>query len=367
MGLTLIGLITAAFLIYAIKWIKHRIEYAVSDAVFVKAQEMPTLSFQVAGKVIEVYKDMGDWVEKGEVLARIEPEDYKLQLEMIESKINSLRAQREALRIQLDRVSKEVRLSLESATLTSEETLKKEEYLRAQMGELEVQIELLRKDRERLKDLLDKGLIPKRKYEEVETNYLALLERKKALQKSVEELRLAYEKSLVGVSMARASLSKVKELENQLRVLEEEIAALEKQKESALRDLEKTTLKAPFSGYIAKRFINVGDVIRAGQPAFSLINTDTLYVEVLLEETKLRGIKKGNKAYVRLDAYPDVVLEGRVQEISPVSAATFALAPRDVSAGEFTKVVQRIPIKIELKDKRLLRVGMGGRVEIKRE
>ncbi len=369
-GLSLIGLITLVFLIYAVKWIKHRMDYAVSDAVFVKAEEMATLSFQVGGKVVEIYKDMGDWVEKGEVLARIEPEDYQLQVEMINAKINSLKAQKEALQVQLSRVSKEVRLNLENSTLTSREILKKEEALRAQMDELEIQIELLKKDRERLKELLNKGLIPKRRYEEVDTNYLALLERKKAIQKNIEELRLAYERSLVGVSMAKASLSKIEELEKQIGVLEEEIMALEKQKESALRNLKHTNLEAPFSGYLAKRFINVGDVVRAGQPAFSLINPETLYVEVLLEETKLKGIKKGSKAYVRFDSYPNKVFEGEVQEISPASAATFALAPRDISAGEFTKVVQRIPVKIKLKEteaKNLLRVGMGGRVEIKRE
>ncbi|WP_029552166.1 HlyD family efflux transporter periplasmic adaptor subunit [Thermocrinis jamiesonii] len=368
-GLILIGLISFVFLVYAVKWIKHRMDYAVSDAVFVKAEQMATLSFQVSGKVVEINKDLGDWVEKGEVLAKIEPEDYRLQVDALESKINSLRAQKEALQAQINRMSKELRLNLENSVLASQELLKKEEALLAQMGDLEAQIELLRKDRERLKDLLDKGLISKRRYEEVDTNYLAMLERKKALQKSIEELRLAYKRSLVGVDMAKVSLSRIAELEKQVEALKHEIMALEKQKENALRNLEYTHLEAPFSGYIAKRFINVGDVVRAGQPAFSLINPETLYVEVLLEETKLKGIKKGNKAYVRLDAYPDIVFEGEVQEISPASAATFALAPRDVSAGEFTKVVQRIPVKIKLKDKDkdMLRVGMGGRVEIKRE
>jgi membrane fusion protein (multidrug efflux system) len=91
-------------------------------------------------------------------------------------------------------------------------------------------------------------------------------------------------------------------------------------------------------------------------------------VEVLLEESKLKGVQKGCKAYVRLDAYPNKVFEGVVEEISPASAATFALVPRDVSAGEFTKVVQRIPVKIRLTkgDMSLLRVGMGGEVEIRR-
>ena len=369
LGYALLILISLVFVFYAVRWIKHRMDYAVSDAVFVKAEEMATLSFQVPGRVIKIYKDMGDEVKAGEVLAQIEPEDYKLQVQVLEERINSLLAQREALKVQLSRTSKELSLNLESAYLTSQELLKREEALKNQKAELELQVELLRKDRERFKELLDKGLISQRKYEEIDTNYSALLERKRALEKSIEELKVAYSKSQRGIDNAKVSLSRVQELQKQLEVLEREISSLQKQKEIALRNLEYTNLVAPFDGYVAKRFINVGDTVKQGQPAFSLLNPKSLYVEVLLEETKLKGVKKGNKAFVILDAYPDKVLEGEVQEISPASAATFALAPRDVSAGEFTKVVQRIPVKIKIKDedKSLLRVGMGGRVEIKRE
>ncbi|WP_448587875.1 HlyD family efflux transporter periplasmic adaptor subunit [Thermocrinis sp.] len=368
-GLALLTLISLTFLFYSVRWIKHRMDYAVSNAVFVKAEQMATLSFEVSGRVVKLYKDMGDWVQEGEVLAQVEPEDYRLQVEALEAKIESLKAQKESLELQLRRVSKEVNLGVESSTLTSQEILRKEESLRSQIRELELQVELLRKDRERLKALVEDGLIPQRRYEEVETNYLSLLERKKALQKSLEELRLAYNRSLVGVGLAKVSASRIEELRKQLQVLDAEITALERQKESALRNLKNTNLRSPFSGYVAKRFVSLGDTVRAGQPVFSLVDPESFYVEVLLEETKLRGVKKGSKAYVRLDAYPELVLEGEVEEISPASAATFALAPRDVSAGEFTKVVQRIPVKIKLKDqdKKLLRVGMGGSVEIKRE
>ena len=70
-----------------------------------------------------------------------------------------------------------------------------------------------------------------------------------------------------------------------------------------------------------------------------------------------------------LDAYPDKEFTGVVREVMPASAATFALVPRDISAGEFTKVAQRIPVRIEITggDRSLLRVGLGGEVEIKRQ
>ena len=368
-GVALLVLMSLLFVAYAVRWVKHRMEYAVSDAVFVKADQMATLSFQVSGKVVKISKEVGDFVKAGEVLAEIEPEDYKLQVEALEEKISSLRAQRSALQLEISRVSKELGLGVESSSLAFEELAKREETLLSQKREVEAQLELLKRDRERFKGLLDKGLIPQRRYEEIDTNYSVMLERKTALEKSIEELQTAKRRAMVGVSTARTSLGRVQELQKQLEVLDGELSALERQRELAQRNLEYTKLTAPFDGIVAKRFISVGDLVRPGQPAFSVMNLDSLYVEVLLEETKLKGVQKGSKAYVRLDAYPGLVLEGEVEEISPASAATFALAPRDVSAGEFTKVVQRIPVKIKLKneDKKLLRVGMGGRVEIKRQ
>ncbi len=91
-------------------------------------------------------------------------------------------------------------------------------------------------------------------------------------------------------------------------------------------------------------------------------------MEALLEEDKLKGVKVGNKVIFRPDAFKNAEFVGKVIEISPASAATFALVPRDVSAGEFTKVVQRIPVKIELIEGpiELLRVGIGGSVKIER-
>ncbi|MEJ2689793.1 MAG: HlyD family secretion protein, partial [Deltaproteobacteria bacterium] len=88
-----------------------------------------------------------------------------------------------------------------------------------------------------------------------------------------------------------------------------------------------------------------------------------------LEENKLSGVKAGSSVVLRVDAYPDKKFNGEVTEVMPASAATFALVPRDISAGEFTKVAQRIPVRIAITsgDLSLLRVGLGGEVEIKRQ
>ncbi len=369
-----VGVITLILLILifgflSYRWIKHRMEYAISDAVFVKAENMSNVAFEVSGKVVEIYKDMGDFVRKGEALAKLESIDYQLALKGLEKDSESLRSQIKALEIQKEKLSQQIDYRIQIAENSIRELREREKALKSQRDELKIQLEQVERDRERLKNLLNEGLIPKQKYEEVDTKYKSLLAKLQGIEASIREINLALLRLEKEYMIAKAERLSIEELEGKIKALKDQLKAIESKIEKADLDLKRTILYSPFDGLVAKRFVNVGDFVMAGQPAFSLIEKDSFYVEVLLEETKLKGIREGSKAYIRLDAYPRVVFEGIVKEISPASAATFALVPRDVSAGEFTKVVQRIPIKIKITkgDMSLLRVGMGGRVEIKRE
>ncbi|MCS7284253.1 MAG: HlyD family secretion protein [Hydrogenobacter thermophilus] len=368
-GLTIVISLMIVFSVIAFRWIKHRMEYAVTDAVFVKADQLSNVGFQkVSGRVIKLYKDLGDEVKKSEVIAEIDPTDYQLNLQNIRAKIESLEAQKEQLLTQLTRVSQELSVNYSMSDISAKEVKKREQALEKQLSQVQAQLELAQKDRERYKNLLERGVIPRRTFEEADTRYKVLKDQEESLLKSLEELRLSYKKSLENVSLSRIAFLKQKELKAQVEALEKEIESLKKQEELAQNYLSNTKLTAPFDGVVAKRYVSVGDVVSPGSPVYAIVKPDSMYVEVLLEESKLRGVQKGCKAYVRLDAYPNKVFEGVVEEISPASAATFALVPRDISAGEFTKVVQRIPVKIRIikGDTSLLRVGMGGEVEIKR-
>ena len=369
-GIGIVLLLIVIFAVLAYRWIKHRMEYAITDAVFVKADELSNVGFQkVSGKVIKLYKNMGDRVSKGEVIAQIDPTDYELNLQNIQAKIESLKAQKEQLEIQLKRVSEELVANYSISALSAGEVEKKRQSIESQLAQVQAQLELAKRDRDRYKNLLEKGVIPKRTYEDADTRYSVLKDQAESIRRSLEELNLSYKKSLEGMRLSRISFLKEKELRAQIEALDKEIESLKKQEELLKNYLENTKLTAPFDGIVAKKYVSVGDVVSPGMPVYAIVKPDSMYVEVLLEESKLKGVEKGCKAYIRLDAYPDKVFEGVVEEISPASAATFALVPRDVSAGEFTKVVQRIPIKIRITkgDMSLLRVGMGGEVEIERK
>lgn len=369
LGITILIILLLVFSFFSYRWIKHRMDYAISDAVFVRSDSMSNVAFEVGGRVVEVYKDVGDRVNAGEPLARLEDTDYKIAVEGLEENIRSLEAQISALKVQREKLNKQVGLKAGAVKDSIEELREKKKALLGQREEMKAQLDQLSKDRERLKNLLEKGLVPSQRFEQVDTQYKVFLSRLSALEANIRELDIAIQRLEKEYGIAKAEELSLIEIDKRIEAMEGELKGLKAKLEKARLDLNRTLLVSPFDGVVAKRFVSVGDTVKAGQPAFSLIKENSYYVEVLLEEDKLRGVKVGSKAYIRLDAYPKVVFEGVVEEISPASAATFALVPRDISAGEFTKVVQRIPVKIRIKkgNLSLLRVGMGGRVEIKRE
>lgn len=369
-GLVLTSVTLLVFSFFAFKWISHRMKYIISEAVFVESDYMSNVGFyRVSGKVIQLYKKEGDYFKAGEDLAKIDDTDLKIQLQAMENKIQSLVAQKSALESQLERVSQELSLKEQVDSLTEKEVSKKIEALQSQIAQVEAQIKLAQKDEERYKNLLEKGLVSKRKYEEVQTNLEVLQKQKQALEKTLSELKVSKEKAEKNTQISQTQKKLTQELFYQIESISKQIEALSKDREDIINQINYTVLKAPFDGVVAKKFVSIGDVVRAGQPVYSLVRSDSFYIKVLLEETKLDGLKVGNKAIVRLDAYPDKVFEGEVESIDIATAAKFALVPRDISAGEFTKVAQRVPVKIKITkgDRSLLRVGLGGEVEIEKK
>jgi multidrug resistance efflux pump len=137
--------------------------------------------------------------------------------------------------------------------------------------------------------------------------------------------------------------------------------------EMAKLNLEHTKIIAPFDGVIAKRYVQDGGFVGPGLPVFSIYDPTTMYVIANLEEGKLAGVKVGQPTDIWVDAYPGIKIKGVVERIGEASAAEFALIPRDISAGEFTKVVQRVPIKIAIPNVRqypFLRPGLSAAIGI---
>jgi membrane fusion protein (multidrug efflux system) len=136
-------------------------------------------------------------------------------------------------------------------------------------------------------------------------------------------------------------------LESQERILHADVKAKEAALTLARINLGYTRITAPENGIVGERKVRPGQLVSPGTQVISLIQSD-VWVQANYKETQLRYMRPGDRAEIRLDAFPGLLLKGRVGELSPASGSQFALLPPDNATGNFTKIVQRIPVKIVL-------------------
>lgn len=165
--------------------------------------------------------------------------------------------------------------------------------------------------------------------------------------------------SLASVDEAQANYQASKE---QINVIESQIeqanAALNQAQtalDQALLNLSYTHIYAPVDGIVGKRSVREGLLVQAGMPLLSLVPTSEVWIEANFKETQLANIHQGQKVAIELDAYPDLHLKGVVDSFSPATGAKFALLPPENATGNFTKIVQRVPVKINITNASLLK------------
>src|SRR6266581_4247274 len=202
--------------------------------------------------------------------------------------------------------------------------------------------------------------------------YSALVTSDFASRQRFEQAEADARKAEALVAKSRAALAAE---QNQLAVLyslrREEQAKL-KQAHANLRlasnDLDNTVIRAPVSGVAGNRAGQVGQYVKPGTQLLSLVPLPRVYVTANFKETQLTRMRPGQVAQVSVDAYPDHTLEGRIESFAPASGAQFSLLPPDNATGNFTKIVQRVPVRIALPAEgplaRLLRPGLSVTVTV---
>eukprot|EP01132_Coremiostelium_polycephalum_P009543 gene9543-11698_t len=145
-----------------------------------------------------------------------------------------------------------------------------------------------------------------------------------------------------------AAVANVGVLEAQYKEAEGSIASLQLSKDKAARDLSFTVIRAPLDGVVGNLSAKKGDLVTPGQRLAALVPVNSLYIDANYKETQLRDIVPGEKVRVRVDALSGDTFEGTVASIAPASGAVFSLLPAENATGNFTKVVQRVPVRIAL-------------------
>ena len=184
------------------------------------------------------------------------------------------------------------------------------------------------------------------------TRYSALMSSDFASRQRFEQAQADSRKAEAAVAKSRASLAAAR---NQLAVLRSQRHEEEGRRQQARatlqlarNDLENTVIRAPVSGIAGNRAGQVGQYVKAGTQLLSLVPLSRVYVTANFKETQLTHLRPGQLAEVSVDAYPDLIIEGHVESFAPASGAQFSLLPPDNATGNFTKIVQRVPVRIAL-------------------
>ena len=202
--------------------------------------------------------------------------------------------------------------------------------------------------------------------------YGALSKRGWVSRQRMELARADTAKADAAVANARAGLdaqrAQLPVLESALTQARAELKQAEAQLASARADLANATIKAPFDGIVGNRTVQGGQLVRAGAQVMAIVPLPSVYIVANFKETQIEGMAAGQAAQISIDALPDLDLTGRIESFAPASGSLFSLLPPENATGNFTKVVQRIPVRIRVEgragDIAQLRAGLSATVTI---
>ena len=292
-------------------WTVWRFLQSTDDA-YVES-DTSVISPKVAGYIAAVRVQNNQFVHKGEVLFTIDDSDFKAKALAAEAAVANERA---AI------ATYDSRLALQQAVI---------EEAAAEVSSDEADLAQRQADYKRYRTLVTTDFASRQRFEQAEAD----------ARKSTAALA----KSRAALGAARQQLGVLK---SQRREEEAKLAQAAASLRLADNDLGNTVIRAPVSGVAGNRAGQIGQYVSPGTQLLSLVPLPHVYVTANFKETQLTRMRPGQKAQVLVDAYPDHPLDARVESFAPASGAQFSILPPDNATGNFTKIVQRVPVRIAL-------------------
>lgn len=295
------------------EWVGNAVIQTTNDA-YVRA-ELTRLSSRVSGEVLTVAVTDFQRVKAGDLLIQIDPADYEAQVAQSEASVAAAQAA-------LDNLANQV--ELQYATIAQAQAAR----LSAEAMEVEA-----RQEQERQQ---------------------SLSQTESGTRQRLEQAVAAYAKAQADV---RASRAVIAAQQHQLEVLQgtrkqraADVAAAKATLAGAKLKLGYTRISAPFDGVVGERQVQPGDYVNIGTNLINVVPLPQVYVIANYKETQLTHVQPGQPVEITVDSFPRETLRGKVERIAPATGAQVALLPPDNATGNFTKVVQRIPVRIQLDD-----------------
>jgi membrane fusion protein (multidrug efflux system) len=333
------------------RWEGGRVEQVTNDA-YVRGDLTP-LSTKVPGLVRTVKVNDYQQVHKGDLLVQLDDDDFKAQVAQAAAGVEAAKAALDNNRRQRELQDAKIERAIAGIDQA------KAQIAAAQAGKEAVQADITRTRAERTRQ---EALFKTNSTTQQKVEAAVADEERFAAQYASRDADLAQARSLLrsNESAAEAERRGKTVLESQDAQLVADLHAREAAFEVAQVNLGYTRVLAPADGTVGERQVRVGQLVSPGTQVTTFVENPR-WVAANFRETQLTNIRVGDPAEIRIDVFPGKVIKGRVLEIAPASGSQFALLPPDNATGNFTKVVQRVPVKIALDDSPLaseLRPGL---------
>jgi membrane fusion protein (multidrug efflux system) len=338
---------------YGIKAWTYYATHVTTDNAYVAA-DGARITPRIAGTVEEVLVEENWWVKPGQVLVRLDPQDFEVRLA-------DARAALQKARETVDQLFAAVAVAVERREVARAQAAAAQAEVAVAQAEFH-QAEL---DFRRATELFAEQVIPAHQFDRAKTQYETALSRLHTRQRQLEQANKAEATQARELEHAKAALGSATTTERSAH-------SVIKQAETAVREAELNvsycTLVAPIEGMVSRKAIEVGQRVQPGQPLMAVVPLHQVYVEANYKETQLTHVRVGQPVEVEADIYPGHIYRGTVESLSAGTGAAFSLLPPENATGNWVKVVQRLPVKITLQEPppadKPLRVGLSVEVAI---
>jgi membrane fusion protein, multidrug efflux system len=334
------------------------------------------ISARVAGQVIKVNVEQNQFVQAGTLIAEIDPKDFEVTVQQDEASLASAEANYEAARVNIPLIGVNTSSTLQSAAsgvLTSTSTVKQAQgqldAAVAQVAQADANNTKAQLDLTRYKPLVEKDVISKQQFDAAVAAAdasKASLEAAKANQIAAEDaVRIAKEKVIQSQADLKSAQTRPDQLKIQKAKADQAAAQVEQARAElaqAKLNLSYTRIIAPVNGIITKKSLEVNQNVSVGQNLMTLVSLDDIWITANFKETQLKLMRPGQDVKIHVDAYGRDY-DGKVTQIGGATGSVLSLFPPENATGNYVKVVQRIPVRIDLTDRNedkdhLLRPGL---------
>ncbi|MCB9034705.1 MAG: HlyD family secretion protein [Chitinophagales bacterium] len=359
---TIVGIVLllgAAF--FAYKKISYAMQNEDTENSQIQANIVP-IAPRISGYVAAIYISDNQFVKAGDTLIKLDDRDLKIKVEQAEINLENAKANVAVVKGNISSADASAN-AVSSSVATAQANIA---TAQANVEAAKVRAWNANENFKRIEQLYNLTSATKQQYDQALTEKQAADNQVIIAQKQVT---VAQTQLNAAKQQSNASKTQANSINTQVDVAQINIKQREQDVAFAKLQLSYAYVIAPYDGYIAKKNVQIGQLLNPGQIICSIVDENKLWIVANFKETQIEKMKVGQEVEVKVDAYPKAKIVGKVESIQAATGSTFSLLPADNSTGNFVKVVQRIPVKILL-DKNQgndiqLKAGMNVKVAVK--